>query len=97
MFNAGRIRQVAFVTRDIQASMAYYARRLGVGPWFFAESAPMLESYYRGAPCPMRMAAALAVSGDMQFEFVQPLCETPSMYLDWAGRSYAREMQQHVA
>jgi hypothetical protein len=97
MIDAGPIRQYAFVTRDIHASMAYYIDHLGVGPWFFAEAAPVVESYYRGAPCPFKLAAAIAVSGDVQIELMQPLCDTPSMYRDWMARPFARELQQHVA
>jgi len=93
----GKIRQVAFVTRDIHASMASWTERLGIGPWFYADGSPIDGSYYRGAPCPLRLGAALAASGDMQFELVQPLCDTPSMYRDWMARPFERELQQHVA
>jgi catechol 2,3-dioxygenase-like lactoylglutathione lyase family enzyme len=93
----GRIRQVAFVSRDIHASMAFYTQKLGIGPWFYAESSPLQESYYRDGPCDMKLAAAIAATGDLQFELVQPLCDTPSMYRDWMGRPFERELQQHVA
>jgi catechol 2,3-dioxygenase-like lactoylglutathione lyase family enzyme len=93
----GQIRQVAFVTRDIHASMAFYVEKLGVGPWFYAEASPLQESFYRDGPCDMKLAAALVSTGDMQLELVQPLCETPSMYRDWMARPFARELQQHMA
>jgi hypothetical protein len=97
MFKPGVIRQVAYVTRDIHRSMANWTERLGVGPWFYAEGSPIEGSCYRGADCPLRLATALVASGDMQFELVQPLCDTPSMYRDWMARSFTLELQQHVA
>ena len=97
MLKPGKIRQVAYVTRDIHASMASWTERLGIGPWFYAEGSPIAGSYYRGAPCPLTLGTALAASGDMQFELVQPLCDTPSMYRDWMARPFAHELQQHVA
>jgi hypothetical protein len=97
LLKRGTIRQVAYVTRDIHASMANWTERLGIGPWFYAEGSPIAGSHYRGAPCPLTLGTALAASGDMQFELVQPLCETPSMYRDWMARPFAHELQQHVA
>lgn len=77
--------------------MAFYVEKLGVGPWFFTESPPLETSYYRDGPCNLRLAVGLAVSGQLQFELIQPLCDTPSMYRDWMQRPFDRELQQHVA
>jgi hypothetical protein len=97
MFRPGVIRQVAFLTRDIHKSMARWTEHLGVGPWFYADGSPIERSFYRGAPCPLRLRTALAASGDMQFELVETACDTPSMYCGWMGRSFDLEIQQHVA
>ena len=36
----GEIRQVAYLVPDIEAAMDYWARGLGVGPWYYVERLP---------------------------------------------------------
>ena len=40
----GEIRQVAYLVPDIEAAMDYWARELGVGPWYYNPRVP-IENY----------------------------------------------------
>lgn len=92
----GPVRQIAFVTRDIRASMEFYTRELGVGPWFTTEVTEAPGLRYHGAPCTAHFSAALAAWGAIQIEFIQQHDDSPSVFRDWMRRPFARELQQHV-
>lgn len=91
----GAIAQNGYVVRDIHAAMEHWVNVLGVGPWFFAEQAPLDNFTYRGEPSPLQLSVALANSGDIQIELIQQLNEAPSMYRDFLAAG--REGLQHVA
>ena len=44
----GKIAQVAFMTRDIAASIDHFVDHLGIGPWFMIEGGRFSETRYRG-------------------------------------------------
>ena len=92
----GPVRQIAFVTRDMRASMDFYSREMGVGPWFTTDRAIVSDLRYRGAPCTAHYSAALASWGPIQIEFIQQHDDSPSVFRDWMRRPFARELQQHV-
>jgi len=79
--------QMAYVVKDIQASMSHWTRNMNIGPWFFLERWGGDEPTYRGARSQAQIAAAMAFSGHMLVEFIQPLDEHPSVY---------RETIEHV-
>lgn len=91
----GPITQLAFMTNDIHASIAYYTQQMGIGPWFLNERS-RLTGRYRGAPCAFELSVAMADAGGVQLELMQTHDEVPTMYLDWARRIRERELQQHV-
>lgn len=91
----GPIAQVAFMTRDIHASMDYYATKMGIGPWFFLDRAAQ-RGRYRGRPCEYVLSVAMADAGGVQLELMQTGDDVPTMYLEWARRPFERELQQHV-
>jgi len=93
----GPLRQVAFLCRDIDASMRFYTDHLGVGPWFVMERVTLTDSTYRGAPCDIVLSAALAAWGPIQIELLQQHDDKPSIYRDWYQRAFTREVQHHVA
>lgn len=93
----GPVRQVAYVTRDMQRSLSHYVEALGVGPWFSTEQAVIDRCRYRGAPCAMNLTAALAYWGSIQVELLQQNNDAPSVFLDWGAGSQAREIHHHVA
>lgn len=90
----GQINQIGYVVHDLQASMEHWVAQ-GVGPWFYMD--PVVTDYfrYRGADSGMKMAAAVANSGDIQIELIQPLNDEPSLYKDFLD--VGREGAQHVA
>ena len=83
----GRLIQTAFITDDIQASMRELTRTLGAGPWFLRERGIFAHQVYRGQPSQTALAIALGYAGEMQFEIIQQLDHSPSVYRDQVERS----------
>jgi catechol 2,3-dioxygenase-like lactoylglutathione lyase family enzyme len=92
----GKIAQIAFVTRDIQRSVDYFAGELGVGPWFFIERATFTSCRYRGRPSEVELAAAFANAGGMEFELMQLIRDDgQSMWRDALAVGFEREALHH--
>jgi catechol 2,3-dioxygenase-like lactoylglutathione lyase family enzyme len=91
----GEIRQVAYVVPDIEAAMEYWARGLGVGPWYYNPRVPIENYTYRGQRYEPHNSVALANAGGLQIELLQPRNDVPSMYRDFV-RAGLRGVQ-HVA
>ena len=77
----GQTRQICIVTRDLDACVRNYADRMGIGPWWVQEYAPpvLTDRHYRGGPGQFSMRLALAWTGDLNWEIIEPL-EGPSIY-----------------
>ena len=77
----GQTRQICIVTRDLDACVRSYADRMGIGPWWVQEYAPpvLTDRHYRGGPGQFSMRLALAWTGDLNWEIIEPL-EGPSIY-----------------
>lgn len=75
--------QAAFVVRDLDAAVRHWADDLGIGPWrvWTMEPPHLHDMVYRGEPVSFRFRHALAMSGDLQFELVEPL-DGPSIFAD---------------
>lgn len=84
----GEIRQMGYVVPDIEVAMTQWHGRLGIGPWFYNPTVVVKNYSYRGRHYEQTMAIALANSGAMQVELIQPREDVPSMHLDFlrAGR-----------
>jgi len=91
----GEVRQNGYVVRDIEAAMRHWTERLGVGPFFYFERAPMDSFQYRGQPSPLDVSIALANSGALQIELIQQRNDAPSMYRDFLEAGH--EGLQHLA
>lgn len=91
----GEIRQIGYVVKDIEAAMAHWSKVLGVGPWFYAPSVPVEKFSYLGKPSAVQTSVALANSGPLQIELIQPRNDAPSIYRDFLLSG--REGAQHVA
>lgn len=88
--------QVAFVVRDLDATVRHWADDLGVGPWSVWTMRPpqlLWDMVYRGESVPFGIRHALAWSGSLQLELVEPL-EGPSIFTDQLQAS--GEGQHHV-
>lgn len=90
----GRIAQLGYVVRDINAEMQRWIDQ-GIGPWFYVHDVQTDFFTYRGADSPMKMSVALANSGDLQIELIQPRNDAPSLYKEFLDSG--REGLQHIA
>jgi methylmalonyl-CoA/ethylmalonyl-CoA epimerase len=75
----GPIRQIAWVVRDLEASVANWLRVSGVGPWTCFRNVAM-SGVYRGQPAKVRMHVALGYQDGMEIELIQDLNAGPSPY-----------------
>ena len=91
----GPIRQNGYVVRDIAAALKHWTTVLGVGPFFYVERARIADLQYQGKPSAAEVSVALANSGNLQIELLQPCNEAPSMWRDFLQAG--REGLQHVA
>lgn len=89
------VRQIAFVVRDLEAGMRAWASLLDVGPWSGYTLGPprLRDMVYRGEPAEFRFRHALAWTGELQVELVQPL-NGPSIFDDHLA--HRGEGMQHV-
>jgi len=92
----GKIAQIAFATRDIRASIDYFAEQLGIGPWFLIERSAFKTCRYRGRSCEVELSAAFANSGGMEFELMQLIRDDgQSMWRDALAAGFGREALHH--
>jgi hypothetical protein len=77
----GETRQICIVTRDLDACVRNYADRMGIGPWWIHEYAPpeLHDQRFRGAEGKYSMRLALAWTGGLNYEVIEPL-DGPSIY-----------------
>jgi Glyoxalase/Bleomycin resistance protein/Dioxygenase superfamily len=79
----GPIDQLGYVVDDIEGAMAQWVEKLGVGPFYFLPSPPLVDLVYQGRPTGARIAVALSFSGPLQIELIQPLDDEPTPYRDF--------------
>ncbi len=81
---ARTITQVGVVVRDMDTALAHYTHKLGVGPWRVYTYAPpkLAGMKLRGVDVSYSMKLALAWTGDMCWELIQPL-DGPSIYWEF--------------
>lgn len=92
----GEIRQIAFVVLDIDEAMDYWAKTLGIAPFFIKRKIKLSEFIYRGTQqeSPV-ISIALANSGSLQIELIQQHDEIPSLYLEFL--TSGRTGLQHIS
>lgn len=75
------VHQIGIVVRDLEPALEEYSRRLGIGPWRVYRFAPpaLSDTRLRGRDARFSMWVALASTGTMQWELIQPI-EGPSIY-----------------
>jgi hypothetical protein len=89
----GKIAQIVYVIRDIDASMDQWVRR-GVGPWFYVDRVQTDYFLYRGVESELEVSVAKANSGDIQLELIQQRNDAPSVFRDFLEAGH--EGAQHV-
>lgn len=93
----GPVCQAAYVTDDLERTLAFLHRTAGLGPWFVAWDIPVPECSYRGAPVDLHIHAALTSSGGMQIEVIQQISPAPSIYTEFSDRHGPGLMPHHFA
>lgn len=88
--------QICVVTRDIKRALKEYVERMGIGPWWCQDFEPPLlkDTKVRGKPTRFSMHLALAWTGSMMWELVQPK-EGPTIYREFLDKH--GEGVHHVA
>lgn len=82
MMNFGEVRQIAYLTNNIEASMQAWVSRSGVGPftWYQHLKMPVV---HRGEAAVVDMDVGIAYRGNMQIELIQQTNDAPSPYRDF--------------
>ena len=62
---------MGYVVQDIEAAMQHWTRVLRIGPFYYAESAPIHENRYRGTASDVRASIALSDSNLDLFRMVK--------------------------
>jgi hypothetical protein len=80
--------QIAFVPRDIRASMRVFTERLGVGPWL-RERGVFPVQFYRDESTGVALAVGMgyAPASAIQYELIEQLDELPSIFKDVIAKS----------
>ena len=80
----GEIHQIGIVVRDLQKTVDNYWATLGIGPWQIVKMEPpiLTDVTLREKPIEASMLAAIAQSGSIQLEVIQPL-EGPSIWKEF--------------
>jgi hypothetical protein len=86
----GAVRQNGYVVRNIQAAMDHWINVMGVGPWYYIETVKTDWFRHRGVDSPVAMSIALANSGDLQIELIQPRNDAPSLYKEFLDAGHDR-------
>jgi len=91
----GDVRQIGFMSRDIDESMRHFVQAWGIGPWYVLRelTSPMI---YKGEATEPVISIAMANCGDLQFEIVQQHNQAPSLYVDSLAVTPSLHVQ-HVA
>ena len=95
--STGQIVQMAYVVKDIRASMDWWVRDCRVGPWFLLDSFTGPEQRYRGGPAKADVAIAMAFAGHMQIELIPATPGMDDMFtrywrasVEWRGENPVR-------
>lgn len=92
----GDVRQLGYVVPDIHAAMRHWADVLGIGPWFYTGCNRIENGIINGKSASFSVNIALANSGDMQIELIEPV-EGPSPYHDFLDQTDGVGGLQHLS
>ena len=74
------IAQIAYITRDLDATLKHWVEVLGIGPFFLLDSSIIEDPVYRGEPSDVNITAALSYNGSMCVEVIEQSNDSPSVY-----------------
>lgn len=79
----GVVRQTGYVVRDIDRALPHWVDSLGIGPWIVLNNVMLDPCEYRGQSVTTPIRIALAQSGELQIELIEPLDDSPSCYKEF--------------
>lgn len=80
----GQIDQIGYLVDDLDAAIAFWVDRFGVGPWTVFRNVA-LDGVYKGQAGVVTIDVGLSYQGDIQIELILATNDTPSPYRDAAG------------
>ena len=90
--HAGAINQIAYVVPSIDEAAKWWAEVMGVGPFLALRDLEFETSDYLGEERPITYSAAIAYSGGLNVELIEP--KGPSIFADWLAEG--RSGVQHI-
>ncbi len=90
----GPIVQNAFVVHDMEAAVAHWSSKIGIGPFYLLEHVAFGPVHFRGAPLTLDMSVAIAQWGPIQIELIVQHDDAASIYTEFAAR--CGEGLQHI-
>lgn len=90
----GPIVQNAFVVHDMEAAVAHWSAKIGVGPFYLLEHVAFGPVHFRGAPLKLDMSVAIAQWGPIQIELIVQHDDAASIYTEFTARR--GEGLQHI-
>lgn len=92
-FWARRFDQLGFVVRDLDATIAFWNKRMGVGP-FIVNIREWEDLKYYGETSNVKAKFSTACAGETFIELIQPLTKAKSVYNDFLNSG--QEGLQHI-
>jgi len=77
----GPITQLGYLTNDLDQTAELWAKTIGVGP-FTKMTGVKMPAIMDGETVEIKIDVALAYQGDVQIELIQPICDSPSPYVE---------------
>lgn len=77
----GSFNQVAYMVPDLSAAIDWWTEIMGVGPFFVFPAFDMVRGDYRGQPHKADFGAAIAYSGEIMVELIEP--RGPSIFQEF--------------
>jgi len=90
-----RISQIAFASGDFDASLADFAGRLGIGPWFELPAIRWSGARYMGQPCEVELRCAFANCQGMEYELIEQVNDAASIWRHHLDDRPERELFHH--
>ena len=82
----GPIVQNAYVVRDLEAAVAHWTSKIGIGPFYMLEHIPFGRVYFRGSLLALDLSVAIAQWGEVQVELIVQHDASASIYTEFAAR-----------
>jgi len=90
--HASAINQIAYVVADIDEAVKWWTSVMGVGPFLVLRDIVFERADYLGKDMPVTYSAAVAYSGDVTVELIEP--KGTSIFNDWLNEG--RNGVQHI-